>query len=136
MGLEQRFVMVVVCILLGLSEKCMGLKHNYGEALAKSILFFEGQRSGKLPPTQRMTWRKDSAFSDGFQLDDDRFFDKVIFFIYIFIVFLHLYFHCCPSLHHLHIKHLAFSLYCFGIWLDIETTNTIQNSHIQLRDAG
>ncbi|KAH7840362.1 hypothetical protein Vadar_015943 [Vaccinium darrowii] len=39
--------------------------HNYGEALSKSILFFEGQRSGKLPPTQRMTWRKDSALHDG-----------------------------------------------------------------------
>ncbi|XP_027911709.1 endoglucanase 8-like [Vigna unguiculata] len=38
---------------------------NYGEALRKSILFFEGQRSGKLPPSQRMKWRKDSALSDG-----------------------------------------------------------------------
>ncbi|XP_054816963.1 endoglucanase 8-like [Prosopis cineraria] len=39
--------------------------HNYGDALTKSILFFEGQRSGKLPPSQRMTWRKDSALNDG-----------------------------------------------------------------------
>ncbi|CAI9774982.1 unnamed protein product [Fraxinus pennsylvanica] len=39
--------------------------HDYGDALSKSILFFEGQRSGKLPPTQRMTWRKDSALHDG-----------------------------------------------------------------------
>ena len=38
---------------------------NYEEALGKSILFFEGQRSGKLPPSQRMKWRKDSALSDG-----------------------------------------------------------------------
>ncbi|XP_013455338.2 endoglucanase 8 [Medicago truncatula] len=38
---------------------------NYGDALTKSILFFEGQRSGKLPPSQRMTWRKDSALHDG-----------------------------------------------------------------------
>ncbi|XP_061340656.1 endoglucanase 8-like [Gastrolobium bilobum] len=38
---------------------------NYAEALTKSILFFEGQRSGKLPPSQRMTWRKDSALRDG-----------------------------------------------------------------------
>lgn len=42
--------------------------HDYGDALSKSILFFEGQRSGKLPPTQRITWRKDSALSDGFQI--------------------------------------------------------------------
>ncbi|GAB2281651.1 hypothetical protein Dimus_016223 [Dionaea muscipula] len=39
--------------------------HNYREALTKSILFFEGQRSGKLPSNQRMTWRRDSALSDG-----------------------------------------------------------------------
>jgi hypothetical protein len=39
--------------------------HDYREALAKSILFFEGQRSGKLPPSQRVTWRRDSGLSDG-----------------------------------------------------------------------
>ncbi|KAI5680479.1 hypothetical protein M9H77_01706 [Catharanthus roseus] len=39
--------------------------HNYRDALTKSILFFEGQRSGKLPPNQRITWRRDSGLSDG-----------------------------------------------------------------------
>jgi hypothetical protein len=29
-----------------------------------SMLFFEAQRSGKLPATQRVTWRKDSALGD------------------------------------------------------------------------
>lgn len=38
---------------------------NYTEALYKGILFFEGQRSGKLPEDQRMTWRGDSALTDG-----------------------------------------------------------------------
>ncbi|KAI3971249.1 hypothetical protein MKW92_040793 [Papaver armeniacum] len=38
---------------------------DYADALTKSILFFEGQRSGKLPGNQRMTWRKDSALNDG-----------------------------------------------------------------------
>ena len=38
---------------------------NYKDALRKSILFFEGQRSGRLPSSQRMTWRKDSALKDG-----------------------------------------------------------------------
>lgn len=38
---------------------------DYADALSKSILFFEGQRSGKLPSTQRITWRKDSALRDG-----------------------------------------------------------------------
>lgn len=39
--------------------------HNYRDALAKSIIYFEGQRSGKLPSSQRITWRKDSGLSDG-----------------------------------------------------------------------
>ncbi|XP_057457016.1 endoglucanase 8-like [Lotus japonicus] len=66
-------------VLRNINERSRGnsQQHNYGEALSKSILFFEGQRSGKLPPTQRMTWRKDSALQDGFQLADTRFFDQV-----------------------------------------------------------
>jgi hypothetical protein len=39
--------------------------HDYGDALHKSILFFEGQRSGRLPPNQRLRWRQDSAIHDG-----------------------------------------------------------------------
>jgi hypothetical protein len=39
--------------------------HDYRDALAKSILFFEGQRSGRLPPSQRQSWRRDSGLSDG-----------------------------------------------------------------------
>ncbi|KMZ74935.1 endo-beta-1,4-glucanase, family GH9 [Zostera marina] len=38
---------------------------NYKDALSKTILFFEGQRSGKLPADQRMKWRSDSALDDG-----------------------------------------------------------------------
>ncbi|HBE20004.1 MAG TPA: hypothetical protein DEG17_06040 [Cyanobacteria bacterium UBA11149] len=38
---------------------------NYGEALQKSILFYEAQRSGDLPATNRLPWRGDSALNDG-----------------------------------------------------------------------
>lgn len=38
---------------------------DYSEALEKSILFFEGQRSGKLPSNQRASWRGNSGLSDG-----------------------------------------------------------------------
>jgi hypothetical protein len=38
---------------------------DYKDALSKSILFFEGQRSGKLPADQRVRWRGDSGLSDG-----------------------------------------------------------------------
>ncbi|KAL2629999.1 hypothetical protein R1flu_014685 [Riccia fluitans] len=38
---------------------------DYQDALEKSILYYEGQRSGPLPSTQRVTWRGDSALTDG-----------------------------------------------------------------------
>ncbi|GAA0167618.1 hypothetical protein LIER_22506 [Lithospermum erythrorhizon] len=38
---------------------------DYSDALEKSILFFEGQRSGRLPSNQRLSWRADSGLSDG-----------------------------------------------------------------------
>ncbi|XP_030530257.2 endoglucanase-like [Rhodamnia argentea] len=43
---------------------CLG-DFDYGDVLSKAILFFEGQRSGKLPAGQRVKWRGDSALSDG-----------------------------------------------------------------------
>ncbi|KAL1190247.1 Endoglucanase 23 [Cardamine amara subsp. amara] len=41
------------------------IPHDYSDALTKSILFFEGQRSGRLPKQQRMSWRRNSALNDG-----------------------------------------------------------------------
>ncbi|XP_047942976.1 endoglucanase 13-like [Salvia hispanica] len=38
---------------------------DYGAALTKSLLFFEAQRSGKLPSNQRVKWRGDSGLNDG-----------------------------------------------------------------------
>ncbi|MBB5138802.1 endoglucanase [Thermocatellispora tengchongensis] len=38
---------------------------NYGEALQKSIWFYEAQQSGKLPSWNRVSWRGDSALDDG-----------------------------------------------------------------------
>ncbi|KAL6498392.1 Endoglucanase 3 [Orobanche hederae] len=48
-----------------------GSYHNYEDALSKSILFFQAQRSGKLPATQRITWRDDSGLLDGQQAQVD-----------------------------------------------------------------
>lgn len=39
---------------------------DYGDALDKTLLFFEAQRSGKLPSTQRIKWRGDSGLGDGY----------------------------------------------------------------------
>lgn len=38
---------------------------NYGEALQKSFLFYEAQRSGPLPSDNRIAWRGDSTLQDG-----------------------------------------------------------------------
>lgn len=38
---------------------------NYREALSKSLLFFQGQRSGPLPRGQQLSWRSSSGLSDG-----------------------------------------------------------------------
>ncbi|XP_031371955.1 endoglucanase 5 isoform X2 [Punica granatum] len=40
--------------------------YNYGDALDKSLMFFEAQRSGKLSVDQRIKWRSDSGLRDGF----------------------------------------------------------------------
>lgn len=40
-------------------------KYNYGEALQKSLLFYELQRSGELPEVVRCNWRGDSCLHDG-----------------------------------------------------------------------
>ncbi|PIN07647.1 Cellulase [Handroanthus impetiginosus] len=45
--------------------------HDYAEALSKSILFFEGQRSGYLPADQRLTWRGHSGLGDGWMVSAD-----------------------------------------------------------------
>ena len=38
---------------------------NYAEALQESMLFYESQRSGKLPADNRVSWRGDSDLTDG-----------------------------------------------------------------------
>jgi len=42
-------------------------KYNYGEVLGKSLLFYEANRSGRLPSDNRVPWRSDSALSDQIQ---------------------------------------------------------------------
>lgn len=52
---------LILCFLLPAALAA----HNYGEALSKSILFFEAQRSGFLPSSQRVHWRGNSGLNDG-----------------------------------------------------------------------
>ncbi|CAB4310548.1 unnamed protein product [Prunus armeniaca] len=52
-------LLLLLCFPLALAG------HDYGQALSKSILFFEAQRSGLLPNNQRVTWRANSGLYDG-----------------------------------------------------------------------
>ncbi|XP_061338191.1 endoglucanase 11-like [Gastrolobium bilobum] len=40
---------------------------DYADALSKSLLYFEAQRSGRLPYNQRVTWRDHSGLTDGLE---------------------------------------------------------------------
>ncbi|XP_013069522.2 endoglucanase 4 [Biomphalaria glabrata] len=46
-------------------------KYNYNDVLQKSILFYEAQRSGKLPTNKRIPWRFDSALGDKGEAGED-----------------------------------------------------------------
>lgn len=59
-----------------------GNPHDYREALAKSLLFFQGQRSGRLPPHQLLTWRSNSGLSDG-RLANVRYYILLFFLLFI-----------------------------------------------------
>eukprot|EP00250_Pteridium_aquilinum_P020050 c24683_g1_i5 orf=162-1631(+) len=66
MGPVTPLLLMLCLILAQLLNPARGTcTFNYSDALSKCILFFEGQRSGKLPPDQRLTWRGDSALLDG-----------------------------------------------------------------------
>ncbi|AZQ61593.1 PKD domain-containing protein [Flammeovirga pectinis] len=61
-----------VVFLLHLS--CLNLyaqQFNYGEALQKSLFFYEAQQSGELPEWNRVSWRDDSALMDGADVGHD-----------------------------------------------------------------
>ncbi|KAI3898149.1 hypothetical protein MKX03_021748 [Papaver bracteatum] len=57
----------ILLLVLSTSLTLVFANYNYGDALDKSLLFFEAQRSGKLPANQRVKWRGDSGLRDGFQ---------------------------------------------------------------------
>ena len=58
---------LLICLnLIFLSQPSLTQpKYNYGEALEKSILFYEAQQAGKLPEWNRVPWRGDAALNDG-----------------------------------------------------------------------
>lgn len=60
-------ILMVCLVFTGLSVQPVkaATNYNYGEALQKAIMFYEFQRSGKLPNDIRNNWRGDSGLLDG-----------------------------------------------------------------------
>ena len=52
-------------------KKLCSSKYNYKEVLHKSLLFYEAQRTGHLPKSNRIPWRKDSMLDDGVAVGHD-----------------------------------------------------------------
>ncbi|KAK2998376.1 hypothetical protein RJ639_023137 [Escallonia herrerae] len=59
------FSCLLLVSLVGFVASSAAASFDYGDALDKSLLFFEAQRSGKLPARQRIKWRGDSGLKDG-----------------------------------------------------------------------
>ena len=50
---------------------CIVDTYGFADAINKSLLFYEAQRSGHLPDDMRVKWRKDSALTDGSDVGED-----------------------------------------------------------------
>ncbi|CAL1532027.1 unnamed protein product [Lymnaea stagnalis] len=58
------FLLTLLCSSVLLLTSPVEGKKNYATALAKSILFYNSQRSGKLPTNNPIPWRGDSSLTD------------------------------------------------------------------------
>ena len=62
-----------------------GMKYDYGKALTLSILFYDAQRTGRLPANNPIGWRGDSFVddADGIDLSGGWFDGKLLYCIHI-----------------------------------------------------
>ncbi|KAK8562575.1 hypothetical protein V6N13_018841 [Hibiscus sabdariffa] len=58
-------LLILLVGVLAFQAAIVVAEFNYGEALDMTFMFFEAQRSGKLPSDQRVKWRRDSGLKDG-----------------------------------------------------------------------
>src|SRR3982751_6543922 len=61
---------VALCLAL-FAPNLFAQTFNSGEALQKSLFFYEAQRSGDLPATNHVNWRGDSGMNDGSDVGKD-----------------------------------------------------------------
>lgn len=62
--LIMQYKSLLLCTIIILEALLFVNGHDYCDVLHKSLLFYEAQRSGRLPATNRMPWRGDSALGD------------------------------------------------------------------------
>ena len=62
--------MFIACCVL-FAPPLLAQTFNYAEALQKSLFFYEAQRSGDLPASNRVNWRGDSGLQDGSDVGRD-----------------------------------------------------------------
>jgi endoglucanase len=62
---------VILSLLTGVISLSNSALYNYGEALQKSIYFYECQQSGSLPSWNRVEWRGPSCLHDGSDVGKD-----------------------------------------------------------------
>src|SRR5262245_56989841 len=65
------FLVAAVLSALGSALPSSAQPFNYAEALQKSLFFYEAQRSGPLPASNRVNWRGDSGLADGSDVGRD-----------------------------------------------------------------
>jgi endoglucanase len=75
MAIRSRFVrafsLTCAAFLALIAPQVFAQTFNYGEALQKSLFFYEAQRSGDLPAANRVNWRGDSGMQDGSDVGRD-----------------------------------------------------------------
>ncbi|OEL30581.1 Endoglucanase 2 [Dichanthelium oligosanthes] len=64
-GVVGRMAVLGLALVLAAAAQVAAAGHDYGTALSKSILYYEAQRSGRLPGGQRIAWRDNSGLLDG-----------------------------------------------------------------------
>ncbi|KAJ4757511.1 Endoglucanase [Rhynchospora pubera] len=67
----EKFISLFILISIGVGNTTATTTPNYEDALSKSLVFFEAQRSGKLPHTSNLSWRASSGLNHGSQENVD-----------------------------------------------------------------
>lgn len=63
----KRVILLAALFSLTVVAKC----YDYDKVLRLSLMFYEAQRSGRLPADNRIPWRSDSATADKGQNGED-----------------------------------------------------------------